>query len=52
MRPTPSTLKLPAKLVDELGGYGEIEIESIDALTNHIFRYSTRKTKAASRCDF
>lgn len=32
MRPTPSTLKLPAKLVDELGGYGEKEIESINAL--------------------
>jgi hypothetical protein len=24
MRPTPNTLKLPAKLVDELGGYGKI----------------------------
>lgn len=31
MRSTPSTLKLPAKLVDELGGYGEIAIESINA---------------------
>jgi hypothetical protein len=31
MRSTPSTLKLPAKLVDELGGYGKIAIESINA---------------------
>jgi hypothetical protein len=29
MLPMPSTLKLPAKLVDELGGYGKIAIKLI-----------------------